>query len=239
MKIKSMIAAVAASAIAVAAMAVPASAAITNPNDKEQITYALNETDEKWATIQGVKVTITAADGWTSSGFGGGIVFQGLNHDWNSGSKEFNVSGEGTPDPEKDKLNSTKTGDNTFVMTYDNGSAIFADIKGEEKAWAQLCIQSWWGADITIDNIEYIYDANAAADDQPAETTTAAADDTAATTTAEAKADDKKTTTTAADTKKKDTSTTTATKTGDAGVGVVVAGLTLAGAAALIARKKH
>ena len=82
-------------------------------------------------------------------------------------------------------------------------------------------------------------DANAAADDQPAETTTAAADDTAATTTAEAKADDKKTTTTAADTKKKDTSTTTATKTGDAGVGVVVAGLTLAGAAAFIARKKH
>ena len=236
MKIKSMIAAVAASAIALSAMAVSASAAITNPNDKEQITYALNETDEKWATIQGVKVTITAADGWTSSGFGGGVVFQGLNHDWNSGSKEFNVSGEGVPDPEKDKLNSTKTGDNTFVMTYDNGSAIFADIKGEEKAWAQLCIQSWWGADITIDNIEYIYDANAAADDQPAETTTAAADDTAATTTA--KADDKKTTTTAkADDKKN--SSTTATKTGDAGVGVVVAGLTLAGAAAFIARKKH
>jgi LPXTG-motif cell wall-anchored protein len=67
-------------------------------------------------------------------------------------------------------------------------------------------------------------------------TTTAPGDDTAATTTA--KADDNKTTTTAKASDKKNSSTT-ATKTGDAGVGVVVAGLTLAGAAAFIARKKH
>ena len=85
--------------------------------------------------------------------------------------------------------------------------------------------------------IVWTFEAPSAEGTKAAEgTTTAAADDTAATTTA--KADDKKTTTTAkADDKKN--SSTTATKTGDAGVGVVVAGLTLAGAAAFIARKKH
>lgn len=230
MKIKSMIAALAASAIAVSALAVTAFAEkkVTNGNDGDQMTYNVNQTDEKWGQIKGIKFTITPADGWTSTGFGAGVAYQGKGLSWTDW--EINISGEGVADPAKNEIEFEKTGDNTFAFTLDTDTEWFKDIVDAEETWGQVCIQNWWGAEIAVDNVEFIYgEAPAAAEtttEAPADTTTAAATTT--------KAAAAVTTTKAADTKKTDSA-----KTGDAGVGVAVAALGLAAAAAFTARKKH
>ncbi len=223
MKIKSMFAALAASAIAITALAVPAFAEkkVTNGNDGDQMTYNVNKDDEKWGQIKGIKFTITPADGWTETGFGACVAYQGLDIAWQD--FEINISGAGTAN-DKNKINFEKTGDNTFAFTLDTDEAWFKDIVDKDKTWAQVIIQNWWGAEIAVDNVEFIYA------EAPAETTTEAPATTTAADTTKAG-----TTTTAA----KSATKTDSTKTGDAGVGIVVAAMGLAAAAAFASRKKH
>ena len=135
------------------------------------------------------------------------------------------------PDPAKDKCGTVVNG-NTATMTFDTGSPLFAALKDDEKAWAQFIVQSWWGADFTVDSVEYIYAAGAAPADTTAAATTTTTAAAAATTTTSAAAG---TTTTAAATT---TTSGAAQPAGDAGVAVVAATLALAGAAAFVARKK-
>ena len=231
MKIKSMIAAIAAGALAVSALTVSAFAEkkVTNGNDGNQMTYNVNKDDEKWGQIKGAKFTITPADGWTETGFGGCLAYQGKGISWTN--FEINISGEGTPNAEKNQVNVEKTGDNTFVCSYESDTPWFQDIVNAEETWGQVIIQNWWGAEMAVDNVEFIY-----AEAPAAEATTEAP----AATTTEEKKDDKATTTTSGS-KSNATSgnKTDGAKTGDAGVGIAVAALSLAGAAAVVARKKH
>lgn len=224
MKIKSMIAALAASAIAITALAVPAFAEkkVTNGNDGDQMTYNVNQDDAKWGQIKGIKFTITPADGWTKTGFGAGVAYQGKDIKWTD--YEINISGEGVANPENE-VSFEKTGDNTFAFTLDTDEPWFKDIVDADKTWAQVIIQNWWGAEIAVDNVEFIYAEAPAETTTEAPATTTAADTTAAPTT----------TTTAA----KSATKTDSTKTGDAGVGIVVAAMGLAAAAAFASRKKH
>ena len=211
MKLKNFLASVSACAIAVSAMAITASAAVTNANSDGAYMVDLATTDVTWnGGISGAVVTVTPAAGWNESGFGGGVIFQGDGVEWETGSKEFGVTGEGTDAKNTAGVTIGTSGD-TITVTYDFGGAIFADTA----EWGQLVVQSWWGADFTVDNVQYIGLDGKVIGDAPVQTDTPANTDTPAATT-----------------------TASGSNTGDAGIALAVAGLAVAGAAAYVARKK-
>lgn len=240
MKIKSVLASLSACAIAVAAMAIPASAAITNPNDSAQMTYNINETDSDWKNISGAKVTLTMADGWEESGAGGGVVFQGEGVAWADGAKEFGFSGEGEDVKNVDGVTIAANG-KTITVTYDWGSAIFAN--ATEEGWGQFIIQSWWGGDFSVDNVEFVHVGGNTEESRKTEESKTEESKTEESKTEESKTEESRKT----EESKSDNGNaggskntqTTGTNTGDAGVGIAVAGLALAGAAAFAARRKH
>ncbi len=214
MKLRTFLASISACAIAVSAMAISASAAITNANSDGAYAVAVNEiAGLAWnGGISGAVVTITPAAGWNETGVGGGVVFQGDGVEWSAGAKEFGVSGEGTDAKNIEGMTIATSGDQ-ITLTYDFGGAIFA----ESATWAQLVVQSWWGADFTVDEVEYLDLDGKVIGEEPEQTDAPAQTDAPT-----------GTTTTAAG----------GTSTGDAGVALAVAGLAVAGAAAYVARKK-
>ena len=154
MKMTKLFAGIAACAVSVSALAVTSFAAITNPNDGTQMTYNFDAsvTDPAWnGGISGAVVTMTLADGWTETGAGGSITFQGDGVEWSDGSKEFGVSGEGADAKNIEGMTVSVEG-NVLTATYDFGGAIFT----ESATWAQCIIQHYWGADLTVDNVQYV-----------------------------------------------------------------------------------
>lgn len=226
MKIKSMFAALAAGTIAVSALAVSAFAgelAIANATEADgKYAYHVGEhlpAGRTFADVYGAEIKISGVD--TAKGAGGGIIFQSDSVNWNQ--KEWGDEGS-----DKDyKFNYT---DFTFKRLESESPFSASD------TWANIVISEWdgWGDPITVESVKLLdKDGNelTAAEETtaaPAETTAAAATTTTAAKAAAA-------TTTAKDSGKKADST----KTGDAGVGIAVAALGLAGAAAFVARKKH
>ena len=226
MKIKSMFAALAAGAIAVSALAVSAFAIpIANHNSDDGDKYVYSVKDNlpegcKLSDVFGAKVVISGVN--QETGAGGGFVFNSNTASWDQ--KEWGNEGSNKPII----YNYTD-----FTMTRLETESPFADTD----EYAQVCIAQWdnWGDAVTVDSVTLLdKDGNELTAKAAEETTTEAPADTttaAATTTKAAAA---VTTTKAADTKKTDSA-----KTGDAGVGVAVAALGLAAAAAFTARKKH
>ena len=211
MKLKNFLASVSACAIAVSAMAITASAAVTNANSDGAYMVDLATTDVTWnGGISGAVVTVTPAAGWNESGFGTGVTFQGDAVAWQTGSKEFGVTGEGTDAKNTAGVTIGTSGD-AITVTYDFGGAIFADTA----EWGQLVVQSWWGADFTVDNVQYIGLDGKVIGDAPVQTDTPANTDTPAATT-----------------------TASGSNTGDAGIALAVAGLAVAGAAAPAGRRR-
>lgn len=232
MKIKSLIAALAASAIAVGAMAVTAGAQVTNGNATGSDgslfwSYDLSENNYEIAAVYGFELSITPADAELPDGMGGGI---GVNSD-STGWKSVEWGNPGADKPV------TVDVDN-WTITYTGDGALFA----ESDEWGQLWLQNWWGSELSVDSVKILgADGNELA---PGEDGGDEDTDPDTTTTTEGEGGDTTTTTTAAaapnasTTKPATTTKAGATKTGDAGVGVAIASLTLAGAAAYIARKK-
>lgn len=220
MKIKSMIAALAAGAIAVSAMAVTVSANITNATETDG-KYCLNVALPegcKFNDIYGYLITLdgTVGEGQTNVC---GVSRQSTSVKWTT--DEFCQAGGDKP--------YTIADDNTVKMLYSD--PLFA----ESDEYAQVFVEQWhWTDDKQID---FSVSSIKLLDKDGNELTAKAAE-----TTTEAPA-----TTTAADTTKAGTTTTAAksatktdsTKTGDAGVGIVVAAMGLAAAAAFASRKKH
>jgi len=222
MKMKAILASLGACAIAVSAMALSASAAIKNANGDDEKTYKTDLAGKDLENVCGLKATITMADGWNESGAGGGIIF-------NSGDKdekgswqqyEWGITGDGTD--AKNTENVTISGsDGKFTITYLGANA---GLKSDDK-WDEAVVSYWWGADFTVDSL-------VALDKDGNEIGAAGNTDTS---------DSNATTKAPATTTKAAGATTAASgaKTGDAGVGVAVGALVLAGAAAVVARKKH
>jgi hypothetical protein len=227
MKIKSMFAALAAGAIAVSALAVSAFAIpIANHNSDDGDKYVYSVKDNlpegcKLSDVFGAKVVISGVN--QETGAGGGFVFNSNTANWSQ--KEWGNEGSNKPII----YNYTD-----FTMTRLETESPFADTD----EYAQVCIAQWdnWGDAVTVDSVTLLDKDGNELTAKAAETTTEAPADTtaAAATTTSAKAGAAVTTTKAADTKKADSA-----KTGDAGVGVAVAALGLAAAAAFTARKKH
>lgn len=233
MKIKSMIAALAASALTLSALAVTASAAITNANSGDK--YMLSVVSEsgnnlpegcKLSDVYGLeaKLSKTAGEGENCIG---ALCWQSDNNEWKQ--EEFSQPG----------------GKKNIIIGDDGVVKYVADapLFPEGETWGKVFVAEWdWdataegGDDHQIDfDVEYFKlldkDGNELVAKAAEETTTEAPATTTTVTTTTA---DGKTTTTTAAAKKADS-----TKTGDAGVGVVIAALGLAGAAAYTARKRH
>ena len=222
MKIKSMFAALAAGAIAVSALAVSAFAgeiAIANGTEADgKYAYAVLDHLPAGRTVTdvyGAEVKISGVD--TTKGAGGGIIFQSDSAGWNQ--KEWGNEGS-------DKPYTYNYTDFTFKRVDEASPFAASD------TWASIVISEWdgWGDPITVESVKLL-DKDGNELTAAEETTAAEATTTAAETTKAAAA---VTTTTSKDTKKSDS-----TKTGDAGVGIAVAALGLAGAAAFVSRKKH
>jgi len=198
MKMRNFVASIAACAVAASAMAVSASAAVLNPNTDDF--YCIDAiTDYDVTAIYGVKVDLTWEDG--GEGCGGGFGFNSESTGW--ASNEFGNEGSGK----------TAEMDANGDFTYMSDAPIFASTD----TYAQVWIQSWWGADFTVDEVEYLdLDGKVIGEEAPTTTTNAAPEGGDTTTTTKAGSN----------------------ATGDAGVALAVAGLAVAGAAAYVARKK-
>lgn len=221
MKMRNFVASIAACAVAASAMAVSASAAVLNPNTDDF--YCIDAiTDYDVASIYGVKVDLTWEDG--GEGCGGGFGFNSESTGW--AQNEFGNEGSGK----------TCEMDANGDFTYMSDAPIFASTD----TYAQVWIQSWWGADITVESITLLgADGNAltaggAEEETPEETTPAADDEADTTTTAAAEDNDDAATTTTT----KAAASTGSTNTGDAGVGLALAGLAVAGAVAFVTKRK-
>jgi hypothetical protein len=229
MKIKNMVAAFAASALTLSALAVPAFAEKTILNANENGNYTVNVKELDMAKIVGIKAEITAAEGWNETGMGGGLAFNADSKGTGWTQFEWGITGEGTD--AKNTAGVTIAGsDGKFTITYMGDTCYFADTD----EWDGIAIAAWWGSDFTVDSLIPL-DANGnevGAKSASVEETTTAAETTTTTTTTAAG-------TTTTTTSKKDDKKTDSAKTGDAGVGVIVAALGLAGAAAFATRKKH
>lgn len=229
MKIKSMIAALAASAIAVSTMAVSASAALFSKTGNGQEKYNVDIKDIDASKIDKIVAEVTCDTEYLKGTFG-----------FNDTSNNDKWASHGETED--------SDGNHFFESKVNAGEALTATwelsgIEGKVAAQDVIEIQFWWinphyNADgsegdkgtATIESVKLL-------DKDGNELTAKAAE-----TTTEAPA-----TTTAADTTKAGTTTTAAksatktdsTKTGDAGVGIVVAAMGLAAAVAFASRKKH
>lgn len=225
MKIKSVLASVAACAIAVSAMAISAAAEVTNGNatgddGKKFWMYDVKENASDITQVYGFELKITAANPELPDGMGGGLGMNSNSFGWKS--VEWGNPGSGK-DVEFDAEN--------WTVKYVADKAFAADDE-----YAQVWLQNWWGSELTVDSVKLLdqngNEIGGAAQD-PEETT--APEETQAPTEETKAADDN------ADSKADDTTgkqDQPGTKTGDAGVAVAVAGLSLAGAAAFVARKR-
>ena len=245
MKLKSILASVSACAIAVSAMALSASAALTNGDADGNYVYDIMADGIAPTDVYGAQLVFEMADGWQTDGAGGGLIYNSDSTGW--ASTEWGFSGEG----ENVKDVPVTVDGNTITLTLLSDTAVFVS----SDTYAQIVCQAWWGADATVVSLNALDAAGNVLGEVPVETTTTTEETTTTTeettTTAEETTTAGEETTTVADetttvteeTHAPETTTTTTTATapqaGDAGVGLAVAGLTLAGAAAVVLRKKH
>lgn len=173
MKLKTFLASVSACAIAVSAMAITASAEVTNGNTtgddgKKFYVYDLLAEGADVTAVYGVKVEMTVSD-W-SEGCGGGFGFNSESTGWKS--IEW-----GNADASK-AISIDDNGDFTYTAT----NALFAT----SDTYCQIWIQNWWGGEVTVDNITLLgadgkalggatTDAPASSDDDATTTTTTTA----------------------------------------------------------------
>lgn len=245
MKIKSVLASIAACAIAVSAMAVPAFAEKTITNANSDGNYMTDCAGLDVDNAAGIKATITMASGWENSGAGGGIIFNSDDKNGGTGWEQFEwgITGEGTDAKNTDGVTISGS-DGKFTITYQGKKGHLASTSD----WNQVLISNWWGSDFTVDSLVALDESGkelgAAGGSSQADDSSSKADDSSSQADdSSSKADDSSSkaddSSSKADDTKKDTQQTTGTNTGDAGVGIAVAGLALAGAAAFAARRKH
>lgn len=253
MKLKNILVSVSACAIALSAMAMSASAAIKNasPDSENGNDYVVDVKSLDTDNIFGIEAKITF-DGKVSADTKGGLAFNADKNKgtgWNQFIWELDASGEVKADGTDKVVKVEKNSDNKYTLTVITDTAYFAGSADWE--YANIYIGSWGGTDFTVDSLIPLGKDGKEITAAAAETTAAVETVGATTTSAEAKEDAEGTTsasgTTAAATTSaaKTTAAATtakkadATKAGDNGVGLAVAGLTLGAAAMFLARKKH
>ena len=162
MKMRKILATLAAAAVACSAMAVSAFAALTNANDGTA-NYMVDVKAEGFTAdqIYGVKAVLS---GDLSSGAGGAVV---ANHVAGWDAVEF-----GTGDDKAIKLEADGT------LEYLGEDPMFDEADFAEEGYAQAVIAWYWGADLTVHTIELLdadgsvlktYEIEPLPEDEPAE----------------------------------------------------------------------
>lgn len=230
MKMRNVLASVAACAIAVSAMSVAASAKVLNAAEGDD-KYCMDITAPNGKTfgdIYGFEVTIsgTPAEGQSNVG---AVCWQSTSTKWTQ--KEFSLTeGEKDIDIKDNKI------------TYVSDAALFKD----SDEFAQVFVAQWtWDganqADFTVEGVKLLDKDGKELGAAEEKTEDSKADEKTDAPETDSKAEESKADEKQEETKKDDTKTTgtqPSSKTGDAGVGAAVAGLALAGAAAVVARKR-
>jgi hypothetical protein len=250
MKIKSMIAALAASALAVCAVAPMSASAET----------------AKLTDITGITFYISCPQAATENAEGG-LTWYGGAFGVNSGSTDWTTDEWCVNEDTDKKVVAEKIDDTHYKVTWTK--ALFS----ADDTWAQAVYQAYGPEDTVLEKVVLegvgmeitassnpdafafpdaskgykagtVYLFGDSTDGQWHGVLNVPAETEAPATTAEDKKDDTASTTTKDNGKKTDSAkgsgtSTDAAKTGDAGVGVAIAALSLAGTAALVARRKH
>lgn len=153
MKLKKLLAAVTAAALAVTTMAVTsftASAAIANgngatlepdwgSNGQYMVKYGAELSSAQWKECYGISFNVSFADGIGEDGsFGGKISHTAIS----SFSKEYN------------NTDATIDGD-TAVISYKSSSPLDAD-GTHHNTWSYFMFESWWGNDMTVDSYTFL-----------------------------------------------------------------------------------
>ena len=251
MKISKIFAGMSALAIA-ATMAIPAFADTTFTNDTGLDYIEVKEGNQLYvdlaaspydpATVSAVKISFNIDD---SDGFGGGLMLNSNKSGWDQNDTDWSWGNEGA-----EKAITAEGSDGAYTLTFDFGA------KGEEywgaptdeKYFAQVVCQLWWGKDASITGIEITGEEKAAApESQPeskadessnnsSESKAAESSSKAAETASSKAAVNNNTTTTASSAAAASDNTNQAT---GATAGLALAGLALAGAVAVVSKKKN
>ncbi|MDE5742279.1 MAG: hypothetical protein K2H90_07520 [Oscillospiraceae bacterium] len=168
MKLKKILAAVAAAAVAVSTMAVSAFAIKDYPDG-----YTVDLIAEGYdvTAIAGFTVKIS---GDIDSGTGGGAGFNSATTGWDS-----------TEWGNADAAKAINASDGEITIKRDAPVFMESDVTDPDNPYAQIWVQQWWGSDITIDSLT-VFDkdgnelAKGAVDYTPAETEAEAAETEAA-----------------------------------------------------------
>ena len=202
------------------------------------------------ATVSAVKFTFSVDD---SAGFGGGLMLNSNKSGWdqkdewkwaNPGADNAQIFADGS--------------DGSYTLTFDFG-ALGEEYWGSpadgENYWAQVVCQLWWGNDVTVTNVEIVGDEKAeapesksesAAESKAEETSSTAADSSSSNADS---ASSSKAATTNNNTKNATTTGNNASSAAAASdntnqatgatTGFALAGLALAGAIAVVSKKKN
>jgi hypothetical protein len=202
-------------------------------------------------TVSSVKLTFTVED--ESAGFGGAFVLNSKGSGWDQRQPDWEW---GNPDADKTIVAEGSDGNYTVTFNFDPQAQEYWGDPSAEGYYAEVCCCSWWGADITVTGVEITgdlkpEDASSAAEDasSAAEDASSAADSASSAADSASSAADSSKAATTNNNGKSGTTTTTATSSAAAAsdntnqatgttAGIALAGLALAGAVAVVAKRK-
>ena len=202
-------------------------------------------------TVSSVKLTFTVED--ESQGFGGAFVLNSKGSGWDQRQPDWEW---GNPDADKTIVAEGSDGNYTVTFNFDPQAQEYWGDPSAEGYYAEVCCCSWWGADITVTGVEITgdlkpEDASSAAEDasSAAEDASSAADSASSAADSASSAADSSKAATTNNNGKSGTTTTTATSSAAAAsdntnqatgttAGIALAGLALAGAVAVVAKRK-
>lgn len=144
MSIKKILAAAAASVVAVSAMSVAAFAGIANATDSNG-NYLVDLIAEGYTVTDVYGVTFTISGDYAETGVGGGVGFNSPSTGW--AQHEWGNDGAGKE--------ITLTADNKVTLLGD--APVFAETDTTAAdPYAQVWISQWWGNDATVEKVEVL-----------------------------------------------------------------------------------
>ena len=195
-------------------------------------------------TVSSVKLTFTVED--ESAGFGGAFVLNSKGSGWDQRQPDWEW---GNPDAGKTIVAEGSDGNYTVTFNFDPQAQEYWGDPSAEGYYAEVCCCSWWGADITVTGVEITGDLKPEDASSAAEDASSAAEDASSAADSASSAADSSKAATTNNNGKSGTTTTTATSSVAAAsdntnqatgttAGIALAGLALAGAVAVVAKRK-
>lgn len=113
--------------------------------------------------VKVVKFTFTIDD---SDGFGGGVMLNSSANEWDQRDPDWYWGNPDAEDADKRGL-AAEGSDGNYTLTFTVPDNYGFGEPEEEGYWAQVALQQWWGADMTVTNVEINPGEAPAADPEP------------------------------------------------------------------------